>query len=104
MSEATTTHTEIKAMKTWCMDNYDNGADTMVECWGDSDYEELFESNTTEEAWDLLKRIVAVYKDRQADAENSAFWTGDLLDFCITMWYNISWLGKTKPSASKPNP
>ena len=94
------TKTEIQAMKQWCMDNYDNGADTMVECWSDTDYAELFvfegEPLTTAEAWDTLKRIAAIYKDRQADAENSAFWTGDLLDFCITMWYNISWLGQNE--------
>ena len=74
---ATQIQNEIKAMKQWCMDNYDNGADTMVECWGDENYADLFVQDgvphTTEEAWDLLTRIAAVYKDRQADAENSAF-------------------------------
>ena len=69
--------TEIKAMKTWCMDNYSNGADTMVECWSDSDYVDLFtfdgEPRTTAQAWETLKAIAAIYKDRQADAENSAF-------------------------------
>lgn len=74
---ATQIQNEIQAMKQWCMDNYDNGADTMVECWGDSNYADLFVQDgvphTKEEAWDLLTRIAAVYKDRQADAENSAF-------------------------------
>ena len=69
--------TEIEAMKAWCMDNYDKGADTMVECWGDSDYAELFtfegEPRTTAQAWETLKSIAAVYQDRQADARNSAF-------------------------------
>ena len=32
----------IEAMKAWCLDNYTNGADTMAECWSDSDYAELF--------------------------------------------------------------
>jgi hypothetical protein len=68
---------QIEAMKQWCMDNYSNGADTMVECWGDEDYANLFVQDgvphTTAEAWDLLKRIAAVYQERQADAENSAF-------------------------------
>jgi hypothetical protein len=68
---------EIKAMKQWCMDNYDKGADTMVECWGDSDYAELFtfegEPRTALGAWETLKTIAAVYQDRQADARNSAF-------------------------------
>ena len=71
--------TEIEAMKKWCMDNYSNGADTMVECWDDNNYAQLFESHdgiawsTPKEAWGTLKRIAAVYKDRQADAKNSAF-------------------------------
>ncbi len=71
--------TEIEAMKRWCMENYDNGADTMVECWDDSKYAELFESHdgiawsTPTEAWGTLKRIAAVYKERQADGRNSAF-------------------------------
>jgi hypothetical protein len=49
----------------------------MVECWGDSDYAELFtfegEPRTALGAWETLKTIAAIYKDRQADAENSAF-------------------------------
>jgi hypothetical protein len=69
--------TEIKAMQQWCADNYENGADTMVECWSDSDYADLFsfegEPRTTAQAWETLKSIAAVYQDRQADARNSAF-------------------------------
>ena len=70
--------TEIEAMKKWCMENYNNGADTMAECWDDSNYAELFVSYdgtpcTTEEAWETLKRLALIYQDRQADAENSAF-------------------------------
>jgi hypothetical protein len=73
------THTAtIEAMKQWCMDNYDKGADTMVECWDDSDYEELFTSHdgqplSDEQAWSTLKGVADVYADRQADARNSAF-------------------------------
>jgi hypothetical protein len=68
---------EIKAMKQWCMDNYDKGADTMVECWGDEDYANLFifegEPRTALGAWETLKTIAAVYQDRQADARNSVY-------------------------------
>jgi hypothetical protein len=76
MNEAT--KTEIQAMKQWCMDNYENGADTMVECWSDGDYAELFvscegEPLTTAQAWQTLKSVASVYRDRQADARNSAF-------------------------------
>ena len=73
------THTAtIEAMKQWAMDNYSNGADTMAECWGTSDYAELFTDSdgnpkTAAEAWDMLRRLADVYSERQADARNSAF-------------------------------
>ena len=68
----------IEAMKAWCLDNYDKGADTMFECWGTSDYAELFTDHegkprTTKQAWATLKSLADVYADQQADARNSAF-------------------------------
>lgn len=64
----------IKAMKQWCINHYDQGADTMVECWSDDDYAILFgDSRTTEQAWKSLKALASIYAERQADAENSAF-------------------------------
>lgn len=72
------THTAtIQAMKQWCEDNYDKGADTMVECWDSSDFEALFEfegkAETDAQAWATLRAIADVYADQQADARNSAF-------------------------------
>ena len=64
---------QIEKMKQWCMDNYNNGADTMVECWDDSDYNELFVDVSTKQAWKILKNIASVYLDQQNDARNSAF-------------------------------
>lgn len=69
---------EIKKMKEWCLDNYSQGADVMVECWSDSDYMNLFEDIdgaqlSVAQAWDTLKSVAAVYADRQADARNSQF-------------------------------
>ena len=69
---------QIQAMKQWCEENYENGADTMVECWSDTDYAELFTTHdgqprTAEQAWESLKAVASVYADRQADARNSAF-------------------------------
>ena len=69
---------QIQAMKQWCEENYENGADTMVECWSDTDYAELFTTHdgqprTIEQAWDSLRAVASVYADRQADARNSAF-------------------------------
>jgi hypothetical protein len=67
----------IEQMKQWCMDNYTNGADTMVECWTDQDYANLFvfegKRKTTAQAWKTLKSVAAIYQDQQADARNSAF-------------------------------
>lgn len=63
---------EIEKMKQWCMENYDNGADTMVECWEDKDYENLFigefATGLKKDAWNTLKSIASIYQDRQADA------------------------------------
>ena len=69
---------QIQAMKKWCEENYENGADTMVECWSDTDYAELFTTHdgqprTIEQAWDSLRAVASVYADQQADARNSAF-------------------------------
>lgn len=59
----------IKEMKDWCLENYENGADTMVECWDDEDYANLItESPSEEQAWDTLKSVASVYRERQADA------------------------------------
>jgi len=68
----------IEQMKQWCLDNYENGADTMVECWADEDYARLFTNHdgkplSAKAAWKTLKDVAAVYADRQADARNSAF-------------------------------
>ena len=65
---------EIAAMKQWCEENYSNGADTMVECWSDDDYANLFTSHDgkpldASAAWERLKRVASVYRERQADAD-----------------------------------
>ena len=60
----------IAEMKAWCLENYENGADTMVECWEDGDYKEMIErcTETGTDPWGVLKGIAGVYADRQADA------------------------------------
>jgi hypothetical protein len=68
----------IEAMKQWALDNYSNGADTMAECWGTSDYADLFTDidghpRTAAEAWATLRSLADVYSERQADARHSAF-------------------------------
>jgi hypothetical protein len=60
---------EVAAMKKWCEDNYSKGADTMVECWSDDDYAQLLQGKTKRAAWQLLKRLASVYRERQSDAD-----------------------------------
>lgn len=79
---------EIDAMKAHCLAHYNDGYDTMVECWDASDYEQLFYTTnpdpatrkfqpevrcTFAHAWEHLHRIASIFRERQADARNSAF-------------------------------
>lgn len=64
----------MEAMKQWCIDHYDEGADTMVECWSDNDYLDLIQTaQNAAQAWAVLRDVANAYADRQADATNSAF-------------------------------
>jgi hypothetical protein len=65
----------IEQMKQWCQDHYEDGADTMVECWSTADYQDLLNDygGNAKKAMSALKRIAAIYAERQADARNSAF-------------------------------
>jgi hypothetical protein len=73
-TEMTTTE-KIEKLKKWSKDNYNNGADTMVECWDDFNYEDLLKDakGDFEYAFEVLRAVAEVYKDRQDDAINSQF-------------------------------
>ena len=63
----------IQGMKDWCLENYDNGADTMVECWSTDDYFTHILSyydpdREFEPAWEALKSLASGYREQQADA------------------------------------
>lgn len=60
----------IKQLKAWCLENYENGADTMIECWGNEEYQELLDDcdGNLAEALDILRGLASVYADQQADA------------------------------------
>jgi hypothetical protein len=60
----------IQTLKDWALANYERGADTIVECWDDEDYEEVIREHGAD-ALSFIQRIAAVYADRQADARNS---------------------------------
>jgi len=54
----------IEAMKQWCIDHYEHGADTMVQCWGDEDYRKLIvNTSSVAQAWTDLRDITAIYAD-----------------------------------------
>jgi hypothetical protein len=64
----------IDQMKAWCLANYESGADTMIECWSDDDYQELLDDcdGNLADALDDLKSLASVYADQQADARYHA--------------------------------
>lgn len=78
MTTATTkadkTAKTIEKMKAYALKHYERGGDTMVECWETSDYADMIgRASSLREAWTTLRSVIAVYRDRQADARNCAF-------------------------------
>lgn len=65
----------IPQLRQWCADNYENGADTMVECWSTSDYVQCLarHDNDYDATLKTLKSVASVYLDRQANARNERF-------------------------------
>lgn len=60
----------IDRMVKWCSDNYNKGADTMVECWDRQDHVNLLNQEGSEKAaMEQLKTLASIYSERQADAE-----------------------------------
>jgi hypothetical protein len=57
----------VESLKAWCLENYEKGADTMVECWETSDYEEML-TQYGEDSLAVLQRLAGIYEEQQADA------------------------------------
>ena len=66
---------KIAKLKKWAEENYNKGADTIVECWSKEDYIEALNDNGNDydKTLAFLKTISGVYEDRQAGARNSVF-------------------------------
>ena len=62
--------THIEQLQAWCLENYENGADTMVECWDDAEYQELLDDcdGSVADALDILKSLASIYDEQRADA------------------------------------
>lgn len=75
LSETTRMNELIQAVKDHAQAHYnDGGWDVVVECWSDEDIARTIKgARTAKGAVKKVAVIVSVYKDRQADAENSAF-------------------------------
>lgn len=56
----------VAQLKEWAKANYEKGADTFVECWEDSDYEEVIAEQADPLAF--MKQLAGIYEERQADA------------------------------------
>ena len=65
----------IGRMKEWAEANYENGADTFVECWSTEDYQRCLDNHDGDfgAAMHTLERCADIYLERQADARNSRF-------------------------------
>jgi len=67
----------VDALKAHALSNYDTGGwDVIVECYDDDQiYSDLAAADayTLDDAIAVYARVVDVWADRQADAENSAF-------------------------------
>lgn len=64
-----TTKTLITTLQAFAQANYENGMDTMVECWGDTEYDELLkDSKTLDAAKASMEELASVYREQQADA------------------------------------
>lgn len=61
---------KIDHLKSWAMANYENGADTFVECWDDAEYQRTLDSagGSVRKALKTLRDVAGVYRERQADA------------------------------------
>lgn len=70
----------IEQLKAWCLDNYESGADTMVECWDYADYQKLLDDcdGSLPDALNALKSLASVYADQQADARYHADVAADI--------------------------
>ena len=64
---------KIAALKAWAVANYENGADTFVECWDRNDYVRSLERHGGDLAatQKTHEAVASVYLERQADARNS---------------------------------
>lgn len=69
----TTAH--IETLKAYAVTNYNNGMDTFVECYDTAEWQELLDEcgGDVEETKKFMDQLADVYRDRQADARNSAF-------------------------------
>ncbi len=66
----------IEKLKRIARERYCEGWDTFVECYSDEDWRrEIEELNATseQEVIDFFEGIAGIYRDRYADARNSAF-------------------------------
>lgn len=63
----------VQDLKDWALANYEAGASTLVECYNAKDLEESFVKNGKVDTA-LVRRLVGVWADREADAKNCGGW------------------------------
>jgi hypothetical protein len=63
----------IEKLKKLAMDNYENGGDTMIECWDKSDWLEFIQNNEGKDLVAELKSDMQLMKDREDDIKGEIF-------------------------------
>lgn len=64
------------AVMTVAKQRYNEGGwDVIVECWTDEELNKVLADcdGDVEKAWEIIRSLVDIWADRQADARNSAF-------------------------------
>lgn len=60
----------LKILEQWAKDNYENGGDLMVECWGDEEWAEFMAAHPVY-TLSALKRRAAWYKALCSDIKGA---------------------------------
>lgn len=71
----------IKKCKKWAMDNYEKGADAIVECWDDSDWDRVWdEEGSFTKMMKAVKESAGLWVEQNLNAR----W-GEDTDECLNM-------------------
>jgi hypothetical protein len=65
----------VADLKQWCIDNYEQGGDRMIECWGTDEYLKILElnDNNYDKALADIKEVAASWVEKRIEQESEIF-------------------------------